>query len=125
MSQTLGIGGDNVRSMEHDVEGRLWLLTNYGLARLQTDGQRKSNLCLYTVDDGLPRNYYGNSLSCALSDGTLRIAAASDVTLSDITALHPENHLATLAKHPPAVFLHIRFCQVGNGAVPLSLRGGG
>lgn len=91
-STSLGIGGDNVRSVEQDGEGRLWMLTNYGLACLQTDEQGRSDLLLYRVEDGLPRNYYGNSLSCTLPDGTICIAAAADVTFFHPRQLKGKEH---------------------------------
>ncbi|MBR1682460.1 MAG: helix-turn-helix domain-containing protein [Bacteroidaceae bacterium] len=82
VSRQFGISGDNVRSMEEDADGRLWMLTNCGLACLDTpqpDGERP--LHLYTVRHGLPRNYYGNSTSLSLADGRLCVAAGSDLTV--------------------------------------------
>lgn len=72
VSSELGILGDNVHSFDIDERGDFWMTTNFGILRMYVDSEgRVLKRHLYTQQDGLPKNYYGSTVSTRLADGCI------------------------------------------------------
>jgi len=72
VSGQLGILGDNVHSLDIDKNGCFWMTTNYGILQMSINEKgQPEGLQLYTKNDGLPTDYYGSTMSCALNDSTI------------------------------------------------------
>ncbi len=72
VSEDMGILGDNVHSMEIDSEGCFWMTTNYGILRMQIDGEGNPIAQqLYTTNDGLQSNYFGSTMTSRLQNGDI------------------------------------------------------
>lgn len=59
-----GLPGDMVNCIEEDGRGNLWLGTNQGLVKLPVADKIKGDRRIFTIDDGLPDNFFSRNASC-------------------------------------------------------------
>lgn len=84
-----GLSNNNVRSIQEDRQGNLWIGTNNGLSRYSPDGNCFTN---YTKQDGLLDEQFYWSASCRSHDGTLWFGSIAGLTTIDnVLPLSPSN----------------------------------
>lgn len=100
-----GLINNNVRSLEEDANGNIWIGTNNGLSCFHPNENRFIN---YTKQDGLPDAQFYWNASCRSSDGTLYFGS-----IAGLTAI--ESNLPLVTAQPA----HIRFTRlrIGNETI--------
>lgn len=87
-----GLTNNNVRSIEEDVDGNLWIGTNNGLSCFRPNDGRFTN---YSKQDGLPDAQFYWNASFSSSDGTLYFGSVAGLTAIEnnrpIVAAQPAN----------------------------------
>lgn len=96
-----GLINNNVRSLEEDTYGKIWIGTNNGLSCFHPSENRFIN---YTRQDGLPDAQFYWNASCRSSDGTLYFG-----NVAGLTAI--EKDLPAVPAQPA----NIRFTQLKIG----------
>ena len=81
VNDRFGLTDIDIKCIETDSHGNLWLSTNVGIRQLQISDHADLLLShVYTTHDGLPTNYFGDGASCRLSDGTLCFSSIGSIT---------------------------------------------
>lgn len=92
MNDRLGIPYD-IRSIEVDGEGRLWLSSPHAIIRLSlTDRLEVISMRLFTRKDGLDNYSLGKSFSCASVTGRLCFAGYASYTTIEDEAFNTHTH---------------------------------
>lgn len=94
-----GLPSNIVYCIAPDDGGRLWLSTNNGLARLDTDS---GEIASYTVEDGLSANEFNSGACWAGKDGALFFGS-----VDGLTAVYPER-LRKGSYAPPVLLTCLR-----------------
>uniref|UniRef100_S0DEJ7 histidine kinase n=1 Tax=termite gut metagenome TaxID=433724 RepID=S0DEJ7_9ZZZZ len=97
-----GLSNNNVRSMQEDPHGNIWIGTNNGLSCYRPAENRFTN---YTQQDGLPDEQFYWNASLSRSDGTLWFGTVVGLTLI-------ENRLPDLPLQPAG--LRFTRLRIGN-----------
>lgn len=91
-----GLINNNVRSLEEDTYGKIWIGTNNGLSCFHPSENRFIN---YTRQDGLPDAQFYWNASCRSSDGTLYFGNVAGLTAIEKTCLPSLRNPQTYVLH--------------------------
>lgn len=102
---TQGLINNNVRSLQEDVYGNIWIGTNNGLSCYHPSDNRFTN---YTKQDGLPDAQFYWNASYRLADGRLCFGTVAGLTVI-------ESNLSKVPAHPA----NLRFTRlrIGNAEI--------
>lgn len=75
-----GLNNTNVRAIQEDHDGTIWLSTNAGISRLD---ENSSKFYHYNHFDGVPMGDFMDGSTCLLSDGTLYFGSQSGACYFD------------------------------------------
>lgn len=77
MRPVSGVPCTDISSIEEDVQGNIWVSTQYGLSKYDRTVQKFTN---YYAADGIGGNQFYDRSSCRLSDGTLVFGGTHGLT---------------------------------------------
>ncbi len=106
-----------INGMAEDLEGRLYILTNAGVARLtqtgqDTDGVGVFSLTTYTTEDGLPLNEGNQGAAMVDNAGRIWVGTVGGAAVLEPSVERPDRHAdqlqleASLATAPREHLLH-------------------
>ncbi len=82
-----GAACEDISSIEQSLDGNLWISTQYGLSKLDTETMEFTS---YYEADGIGGNEFYDRCSCRLPDGTLVFGGAHGLTVFNPADLHED-----------------------------------
>jgi hypothetical protein len=96
LSRVSGAPCLDIASIEEDLQGNLWVSTQYGLGKYDRTSEKFIN---WSAGDGIGGNQFYDRASCRMSDGTLVFGGTHGLTVFNPLAVRSHREVSVYFEH--------------------------